>query len=147
MQFQGVVVGTAGAGAINVPTTKVTLTPNPGLVIGGLASAGMVGPLSTALGTVVGMAIPTTITAFGNYAGGVVGVGIGADVSKAILADEALLFTLLLANMAGGPAAVMMARGLSRGIASLLLTAVGVGSVVGSPSIAPASGSSTSVMV
>jgi len=151
VQFQGVAVGTAGAGAINVPTTKVFLVPNPALVIAGLATAGMVGPLSISLGTVVGQAIAQTISSYGNYMGGVVGVGVGADVSKVIAANPSGLYPILRGQMHSflgpGQAASMMAAGLASGIASLLLTATGAGSVVGSPTPASASGVSTSVMV
>jgi len=149
--LNGVAVGTAGAGTINVPTTRIFLVPNPPLIISGLASSGMVGPLSAALGTVVGQAIAKTISSYGQYTGGVVGVGVGADVSKVTVANPAALYPLLLTQMnvslGFGPATAMMAQGLATGIASLLLTATGAGTVVGSPSTAPASGASTSVMV
>jgi hypothetical protein len=149
--LMGVATGTAGVGALNTPLTKLFLAPNPPLVIAGLSSAGMVGPLATALGTVVGQAIPKTISSWGNYAGGVAGVGTGADVSKVVGASAAgltsILLPLLQAFLGPGPAATMMARGLGTGIANLVLTATGTGSVVGSASIVPAAGSSTSVMV
>lgn len=151
VQLQGISIGTAGAGVINTPTTKIVLPPNPPLVLAGLASAGMLGPLSSALATVVGMAIPKTISSFGNYLGTVVGVGVGGDVSKVIVANPATLSAALLSQMSAllgpGPANAMLAQGLGVGIASLLLTATGAGTVVGPPSIAPASGASTSVMV
>jgi len=147
VQLKGQAVGTAGAGTINTPTSKVILAPNPPVVIAGLASAGMVGPLSIALGTVVGQALAKTISTSGGYSGAVVGVGIGADVSKVTVADEAKLYNTLLILLGTGPAASMMARGLATGISKLLLTATGAGSVVGSPSTAPATGTSTSVMV
>jgi hypothetical protein len=145
--FQGVTVGTAGAGAITTPATRIFLPPNPLIMIAGLASAGMVGTVSAALGTVVGLAIPATISQSGNYAGVAYGVGTGSDVSRVVSADQAALYGLLLPLLGPGSAAPQKALGLSRGIASLLLTATGTGTVVGPPSMAPASGSSTSVMV
>jgi len=63
------------------------------------------------------------------------------------VAGEAKLSNTLAALLGTGPAASMMARGLASGISKLLLTATGAGSVVGSPSTAPATGTSTSVMV
>jgi len=151
VQFQGICMGTAGVGAMMVPGTKVILAPNPPIVIAGLASAGLVGPLGTSIGTVVGLALPKTISTAANYAGGVAGVGIGADVCKCVNADDSslmsILLPLLIAFMGPGPAAPMLAKGLATGISKLLLTAVGAGSVVGSPSIVPGSGTSTSVMV
>ena len=149
--LQGIAVGTAGAGTINTATSRVILAPSPALVISGLLSAGMDGPASASLGTVVGQAIPKTISSYGRYAGGVAGVGMGGDISKVVVANAATLYSLLLANMSAalgfGPALAMMAQGLATGIASLLLTATGAGTVVGTPSLAPASGVSTSVMV
>jgi len=149
--LRGVAVGTAGAGTINTPTTKMFLLPNPSLLISGLASSGMVGPLSAALGTVVAQAIAKTISSYGQYAGGVVGVGVGADVSKVTVASAAALYPILLTQMnvslGFDPATAMMAQGLATGIASLLLTATGTGTVVGPPSTVSASGASTSVMV
>jgi len=151
VMLQGLAVGTAGAGALAVPSTRMFLLPNPPLVIAGLSSAGMVGPLGVALGTVIGLAVPKTISSWANYAGGVTGVGVGQDVSKVTRADATGLLLLLLPTLQGllgsGAASPQLAKGLSTGIASLLLTATGTGTVVGSPSIAPASGASTSVMV
>ena len=151
VQFAGVVVGTAGAGVVNPLMSKVILPPNPALVIAGLSSAGMVGPNATALGTVVGQAVPKTISTVGGYAGFSAGVGVGADVSKCILAPgpalTAILIPLFSAFMGPGPAGPQMAQGLGAGIAALLLTATGAGSVQGPPSIAPATGTTTSVLV
>lgn len=151
VQLLGVSVGTAGVGTLNVPTTKVLVAPNPPLAIAGLGSAGLLGPLGLALGTVVGQAIPKSISSYGQYSGGVAGVGIGADASKVIFADgsalSALLLPLLIAFMGPGSAAPQMARGLGTAISKLVLTGTGVGSVVGSPSPVGASGVSKSVLV
>ena len=149
--LNGIAVGTAGVGTLNVPTTKILVVPNPPLLISGLVSAGMVGPLSASLGTVVAQALAKTISSYGQYTGSVVGVGVGADVSKVTVANPAALYPILLTQMnmslGIGPALAMMAQGLATGIASLLLTATGAGTVIGSPSTAPATGASTSVMV
>jgi len=149
--LKGISVGTAGAGAINVPTTKMILVPNPALVISGLASSGMVGPLSAALGAVVAQALAKTISSYGQYTGGVVGVGVGGDISKVVAANPSTLYSILQTQMnvtlGPGPASAMMAKGLATGISSLLLTATGSGTVIGPPSPASASGASTSVMV
>jgi len=147
VQLQGVTAGTAGAGTMAVPLTRVILTPNAPLFIGGMASAGMVGPLSLSLSTVVSLALASAISKFGQYAGASVGVGVGADVSKVVRADQASLTGLILAQLGPGPAAPQMAKGLAAGISLLLLTATGAGTVVGSVSPAAASGTSTSVLV
>lgn len=149
--MNGISVGTAGAGFINTAASRLVLVPSPPLVIAGLASAGMVGPLSISLGTVVALGVAKTVTAVGQYAGGVVGVGFGADVSKAVSANGPTLISLLLTHMTAmlgpGPASAQMATGLGTGIAAQALTITGTGNVFGSSSIVPASGTSTSVVV
>ena len=151
VQLQGVCVGTAGGGAIIPLASKLVLAPNPPIVIAGMASAGLLGPLGVSLGTIVGLALPKTITSAGQYAGGAVGVGVGADVSKVTDADEgtlqSILLPLLIAFLGPGPAAPMMAKGLATGISKLLLTTAGAGTVAGVPSLAPGTGTSKSVMV
>jgi hypothetical protein len=149
--MQGVCVGTAGAGTINTLASKVVLVPNPPLVIAGLTSAGMLGPLASSLGTVVAVGIAKSVTSYAQYTGGTVGVGVGGDVSKAVTANAALLIAQLniymLSMLGPGPASAQMATGLGTGIASMALTATGTGNVVGSVSISPATGTSTSVVV
>jgi hypothetical protein len=151
IRLQGIATGNAGAGTINVPTTRLFLVPNVPLMVAGLSSAGMVGPLSSALAVVVASAIAKAVSSYGGYTGTVVGVGNGFDASRVIVANAGSLFPTLLAQMQGflgvGPAAPMLAKGLSQGIASMLLTATGTGTVVGTPSPIGATGSSTSVMV
>lgn len=147
VQFQGVTVGTAGAGAIVTPASKVVLSPNPGLLVTGLSSTGMVGPLSVSLATVVSAALASCLSKFGQYAGVSLGVGVGGDVSKVILADQTSLGGLLLSQLGPAPAAPQMAYGLAAGISLLLLTATGTGTVTGAVSPAPASGISKSVLV
>ena len=147
----GVAVGTAGVGAINVPASKLTLAPNTSRVISGLQSAGMNGPFSVSLGTVVAIGLAKAVTTYGQYAGSVAGVGVGGDVSKVATANAPSLVAqlkVLMASMLGpGAASAQMATGLGTGIAALALTLTGAGSVVGSPSISPGAGSSTSVVV
>lgn len=149
--LRGVCAGTAGAGAISSPTTKMFLPPNPPLVIAGLAEAGMVGPLGISIGTVVGLALPKTISVAGNYVGGVLGVGAGTDLSKVTQADAATLASILLplcmTFLGPGSGAPQLSQGLSLGISKLVLTTTGAGTVVGPTSIIPGAGSSTSVMV
>ena len=149
--LQGVSSGTAGAGAINVPTTRLSLPPAPQLVVGGLATAGMVGPLSLSLGVVVSAGLSRSVSTSGQYTGGVVGVGVGADITKAVSANGQALTSLLLPYIATflgpGPAAPQMAAGLGTGIALHALTIIGGGSVVGPPSVVPAGGTSTGIIV
>lgn len=149
--LQGVSVGTAGAGAINTVASKLILAPNPALVIGGLSSAGMNGPLVVSLGTVVALGLAQSVTAVGQYSGGVAGVGVGMDVTKAVAVNTSALISLLLtymtAMLGAGPASTQMATGLGRGISALAATITGTGNVVGSPSPVSASGTSSAVVV
>jgi len=147
VQLQGLATGTAGVGSVAPPTTKVLVPPNPSLVTNALAAAGIRGSLGVALGQVLGLAIPLVVTTFGQYTGGAVGVGIGADVSKVTVANPAILSVLLTAHLAPSPAKSMMVLGLSQGLSALLLAGTGLGSVVGSPSIVPGAGPTSSVMV
>ncbi len=149
--LRGVAGGTAGVGAVSAPTTRMILLPNPPLVIAGLDEAGMAGPLGISIGTVVGLALPKTISTAGNYVGGVPGVGAGSDVSKVTQADAATLASILLplcmAFLGPGSGAPQLSQGLSLGISKLLLTATGTGTVAGPSSIIPGAGFSTSAMV
>jgi hypothetical protein len=152
VQLQGLAVGTLGAGAIAVPLSKVIVPPAPPIVVGAMLSAGVAGSLGSGLGTVVGLAIPKTISVAGQYSGGVSGVGVGADVSKIIKADGSaltgFLSTQFLIFLGPGPANAMLAKGLGTGISKLLLAGgVGAGPVVGPPSISPGGGISKSVLV
>lgn len=149
--LKGVSVGTSGMGAINTITTRLTMLPNAPFVISGLASAGMVGPLSVSLGTVVAQGLAQAVTVSGQYSGAVAGVGVGGDVSKMVFANGPALVSLLqgyMASMLGpGPAGPQMAAGLGSGIAALFLTVTGTGNVLGSSGPSSATGTSTSVVV
>lgn len=149
--LKGVSVGTAGVGTINVPASKLLLAPHTSLVLAGLQSAGMKGPLSVSLGTVVAIGLAKAVTTYGQYAGGVAGVGIGGDVSKVATVNASSLIAQLKVFMASilgpGAASAQMATGLGTGIAALAFTLTGTGNVVGSPSLVSASGQSTSVVV
>ena len=151
VKLQGTCIGTAGVGTINTPSSRLMLPSNPSLVIAGLSGAGMVGPLSASLGAVVALALSQVVTSSGQYAGGVIGVGVGLDVSKATLVDPPGLIVQLLSYMSvmlgPGPASAQMATGLGTGIASLALTITGAGNVVGAPSVAPGTGQSSSLVV
>ena len=151
VRLKGTCVGTAGAGAINTPVSRLFLVPNPSLVIGGLTSAGMSGPLSVSLGTVISSGIAKSVTSYGQYAGGVSGVGVGGDVSKAVSSNGSLLVSqlssFLSAMMGSGPAMSQMAAGLGAGIAALVLGITGTGTVIGTSSVSPATGQSNSWVV
>lgn len=149
--LKGISIGTAGMGSINTPTTRLELVPNPSLVIDGLVSASMQGPLSVSLGTVVAYGLAKSVSMSGQYAGEVSGVGVGNDVSKVLTTNGPALIAQLEAFMSSmlgpGPASVQMSHGLGTGIASHFLAITGTGTVVGPPSLSAATGQSTSVVV
>lgn len=147
----GLATGTSGTGFINPLSTRLILPPNPPLVIAGLLSAGMSGPLSQSLGLVVGQGVAQTFGVAGQYSGGVAGCGNGADVSRVVRADPVSLSGLLHARMnsilGAGPAGAQMASGLGTGIANMVLTCTGTGIVSGPSSPTAGSGHSVSFLV
>jgi len=147
--LQGTASGTVGGGTI--PSGKLVVPPNPSLVIGALASAGLGGPLGVSLGTIVGTAVPSAFTLSGSYLGVSPGVGVGADVSKVVVSNPATLIALLQSNLAAlsGPGIAMplMAVGLGNGIAGCVALGFGTGSVVGVPGPSAGVTLTTSVVV
>lgn len=147
VSLSGIAVGSSGVGTISPAGTRITLLPNPGLVAQGLASAGVIGPLGASLATVVSQALATTFSVHGQYAGAVAGCGLGSDTSRVSFASGPLLVQFLLPALGSGPLAAQLAQGLGVGIAALVATATGIGSVTGGSSPTPGSGPSTSVLV
>lgn len=149
LALQGTASGSLGSGSIT--SGKLVVAPNPPVVIAALASAGMVGPLSVSLGTIVGLAIAKTFTQGGLYTGVSPSVGVGADVSKVIVSNASTLIPVLLGTLGSylgpGPGMPLMAMGLGNGIAQMLMLGAGTGSVVGSSGPSPATGITTSVVV
>ena len=148
----GVSTGTAGGGAVNPLTTTITVPNNVGAVLGALSAAGMVGPLGMSLAPVVSSGISTAFSSAAQYTGTSAGVGIGADVSKIVVANPATLISMLMSTLSaslggGGPALFIFATGLGNGIAALLLGGFGVGTVQGTASPSSAVGVTNSVVV
>jgi len=131
----GVSVGTAGVGAIMERTSRMFLAPVIPLMTAGMESAGLNGPLTPSLSTVVTLAIAHVVTQFGGYTGVCPTVGTGTDTSKVVWVNVPSLIEALIEAMAGqnmtGAAAIRMANGLGMGIAALVLTAFGTGTVTG----------------
>jgi len=144
----GVTAGTSGTGSVN---GKMQFTgPGGGLVLPALNAAGVKGPSSTGIGTSVGAGVLSTLNASAQYSGASFGVGVGTDVSKVVRANAATLIPIMLGNFqaqsVGGPNGPQLARGLSNGIASIVLTGTGFGGVVGLGSPVGGTGTSTSVL-
>lgn len=144
----GISTGTVGVGAIPEQGTKLVVLPIIPLMTSGLASAGIVGPLSSSLSTIVTLAIAHAVTQFGGYTGVCPTVGVGTDVSKVVMANPGTLIMEIQkamgANKMTGAASTQMATGLGLGIAALVLTGVGNGKVVGPPGPSPSTGPSFS---
>jgi len=145
---QGNTVGVAGAGTVNGKLFFVG--QGAALMIAGLSSAGLTGTSATMLGTAVGNGVYLSLNSLAQYTGTSAGVGVGADASTIPNANEATLLPILQANLAGqtilGQNSAQLAQGLSRGIADIVKTGVGVGGVTGSPSIVAATSTSVSVV-
>ena len=144
----GVSTGTAGVGLIPERTSHLFMAPAIPLMTMGLRSAGLDGPLSDSLSTVVSVAIAHAVTQFGGYTGACPMVGVGTDASKVVFTNTASLTQGLISSMAShqmtGPANIRMANGLAIGLSALTLTVFGTGKVIGAPSPVPASGPSIS---
>lgn len=144
----GIATGTAGVGVIPGSTSKLFVAPVIPLMTSGLEAGGLNGPLTPSLSIVVTLAIAHGLTQFGEYQGVCPTVGVGTDASKVVTADIPSLAEQLLVEMAAqkmtGPANLRMANGLAIGIASLVLTGIGTGRVIGTPSPLPSTGPSLS---
>lgn len=148
VQLQGVCVGTAGSGPIT--QSRVFLSNNPSVLLYGLQSSGISGPLAASLSTVLGTAVPQTVSAYGSYMGFASGVGAGVDTSRVVLADSAslswILQVQLSSRMVSGPVARNLAQGLAQGFQALFLTLTGTGVVSGVAGPLPGSGVSRSLL-
>ncbi len=144
----GISTGTVGVGTIPDQGTRLVVLPVIPLMTNGLTSAGIVGPLSSSLSTIVTLAIAHAVTQFGGYTGVCPTVGVGTDISKVVMANPGTLIVELQKSMADnnmtGVASARMANGLGLGIASLVLTGIGNGKVVGPPGPSPSTGPSFS---
>lgn len=145
---QGNTVGVAGAGTVQGKLLFVG--QGAGLMIAALNSAGLTGSNGTRLGTAVGNGVWISLNQLAEYKGTSAGVGTGADVSSVPNANEATLLPILQANLAGrlitGITSAQLAQGLSRGIADIVKTGVGIGAVTGSASAVAATSTSISLV-
>lgn len=140
----GSVNGTAGAGIV---FGKLLLSPNVGLVLSGMNSAGVNGTLAPDISSAIAIGVSSAISSSGNYTGPSVGVGVGADVSFTSFVNTPILSMLILSNLGFGESSAINANGCALGISNLLLTMQGVGAVSGLPSIIPGSGVSPQSVV
>lgn len=144
LAMQGVTTGTVGSGTA---AGKVFVAPAP-LIVPAQALTVLFGVQAPSVARAVGVGVAAAFNATAAYQGVSVGVGVGADTSKVSLANgPALTLALSSAAVTTGLVGVDMARlcaALGPGIATLLLTGTGTGTVAGIASPLPGVGTSTS---
>jgi len=148
----GTATGTSGSGTITPYTTKMVVPNDPSGLLAALQGAKINGVNASALATVVATGISTAFSSFGQYAGAVVGVGSGQDVSSITTVNGMTLAQTLFWSLDGafessGPNIVAFCEGLGFGIADVLFSGTGTGTVVGPAGPSPASTATTSAVV
>ena len=137
----GISTGQGGVGFIDDRMTQMFAIPAYPLMLASLETAGINGPLAASLSVVVTSAFVTSILASGGYQGVCPTVAAGKDYSKVVMANPiALAADLMQAfakNKITGPVAIRLANGLGGGIAAIMLTAFGTGTVIGTPAPVP----------
>lgn len=144
----GATTGVAGAGAVY---GKLSVIPSPLPVNLGMTLSGLLGPSAPSVGRAVGVGVAAAINASAAYQGVSPGVGTGTDVSKVTFANGPAL-TLLITNVAAsmgmvGPSMPQLANGLGTGIAALLMTGTGLGTVTGPAGPSPSVSTSISRVI
>ena len=153
LSLTGLALGVPGVGAVVAPGSKLFIPQNVPTMTAALAGAGMAGPLSPSLATVVTLGVTGAFNTAGQYLGPAAGVGSGADVSKVTVSNAGTLVPILMANLSAslgpGLALPQMCAGVGNGIAALLIQGTGTGVVAGSAPPGPptTSGATTSVVV
>lgn len=151
--LKGIATGSTGSGTIALPTSRIVMPPSVPVMSAGFRAAGFFGPLGTAVAPVLAVGLANAFTKYAQYTGPVIGVGVGQDASKVVVANAGTLQSLLLSFCAsmlggGGPLNALFATGLAIGTSNMLVaSAVGTGSVIGAPGPSPGSGTSQCVMV
>lgn len=130
VRLTGITAGAAGAGWVQ---GLLTVPPNPAGYTAAFAATGIQGQTAPSLATVVSTAISTSMTGV-SYQGPSIGVAVGTDVSKVVLASSSPLEALLLSTWAAmfggsGGKATELARGLSIGVAAQMMLGTGMGAV------------------
>lgn len=142
VQLQGVPVGVLGGGA--VPTGKIVVSPMVSAMKTAFSSFGLNGKDSIGFSKGVALGVANAINASGEYYGTSIGVGNGVESCKAILANQKSLETQLRTSFAAarikGRDSKNLAKAISVGVSSIILTGVGTAAVTGSPSPIPSSG-------
>lgn len=144
VQLQGVTTGIVGGGS--VPTGKVLVAPLVPAVMGTFVGSKLVGVDSVKIAKATAMGTANAINMAGEYYGASAGVGVGSDISKVIVANpktlQAMLQGVFGASILTGADCIKLAKGVSLGVSSILMTGGGVGGVVGGGGPIPSGGTS-----
>ena len=148
VQLKGVGVGVLGVGAI--PTGKVTVKPSVPSMIGSFSSKGLNGADATKIAKGVAKGFAQAVNTTGEYYGSSSSVGIGVDSCKVSKANaktlQVSLTSVFAAAKISGSDSLKLAKAISIGVSSILLTGVGAGAITGSPSPIPSTGITTLYM-
>lgn len=144
----GVATGVLGSGA--VPTGKVVVATSVASVVSSFTANGLKGVEGLKMAKSVAIGVSSAINTSGEYYGSSSSVGIGVDTCKVTKASSKALQTLLVSKFAAngikGVDSLKLAKAISVGVSSILLTGVGTGAVAGSPSPIPSVGATTLFM-
>ena len=143
VRLSGVASGVLGTGA--VPTGKVVVAPAIPSMVGSFKANGLRGIEGIKIAKSVATGVASAINTSGEYYGNSATVGIGVDTCKVSVANAKALQGLLISNFAAsnikGKDSFKLAKAISVGVSSILLTGVGTSAVTGSPSPIPSTGS------
>lgn len=144
----GVASGVLGGGA--VPTGKVIVMPSLAAMTSSFTANGLKGVEGLKIAKSVSIGVSSAINASGEYYGSSSSVGIGVDTCKVTRASSSALKALLVSNFSAvgvkGVDSLKLAKAISVGVSSILLTGVGTAAVTGSPSPIPSVGATTLFM-
>jgi hypothetical protein len=144
VSLTGSTTGSVGTGQC----TGVVRFFGGGFLASGLLSSGLSGPTSAPLGAILETGLVTVLNVSAQYLGVSVGVSVGSDITKIVLANPASLIPLLATNLVGvsiqGIQMAQLSVGLANGISALFLTGTGFGGVTGVAGPYPSTGISTS---
>ena len=144
--MQGVTTGVAGAGTV---FGKFSVVPSP-LPLS-MAAVKLLGPTAPDVARAIGMGVSAAFNSSAAYRGVSAGVGVGADVSKVTAVNGPFLVNAIATTASSrgmvGPTMPQLAAGLGTGIATLLATGIGIGTVTGGAGPVPAVGTSISQVV
>ncbi len=144
VQIFGSTSGLTGVGTTNGAITAVTAVT---VMLPALQAAGLTGTTSASLASILEQGIRSALTG-AQYQGTSAAVGSGGDTIVKIKANSAALVALLQSNLTAanlaGSLAPQFALGIATGTVALVQSCLGIGTVSGTASNIPATGTSLS---